>query len=272
MKRKLSFKSASALSALTVVVLVLLATSNAIAQSWQMVAVQRGGGAKPAATPVPRKEPATTSIAPAATSKAPTTTKATSARRTSAAKSSRSTVKRSTSSAGHEKGTAPAKATEATASTPKGSRQRRVTDSQSSTTASSASAKTETGSSETKATAGRCNPDKDEHADLSGSYSGVINYPAAGLSGPATLTVTGNRFTLTSGSKTEAGNITAVVTCNYTAVAMMFGQWKTPQPGEPVLPPLPMLSLTATRKGDQLTLKPSASEHHEFLFEPGPKK
>ena len=119
---------------------------------------------------------------------------------------------------------------------------------------------------------GRCNPDKDERADLSGSYAGVINYPAAGLSGPATLTVTGNRFTLTSGSKTEAGNITAVITCNYTAVAMMFGQWKTPQPGEPVLPPLPMLSLTATKKGDQLTLKPSASEHREFIFEPNQKK
>lgn len=260
MKRKFSFSSAAAMSALTIVALVLLATSNAIAQSWPMVAVQRGGGAKPAATPVPRKEPATT-------------TKATSTGRTSAAKSSRSAVKRSTSSAGHEKGTAPAEATAANASAPKASRERRVTNSKSSTTASPvAAAKTETSSSETKAAPGRCNPDKDEHADLSGSYAGVINYPAAGLAGPATLTVTGNRFTLTSGSKTEAGNITAVVTCNYTAVAMMFGQWKTPQPGEPVLPPLPMLSLTATRKGDQLTLKPSASEHHEFLFEPSPKK
>lgn len=257
MKRKLSFNSASAMSARTVLVLVLLAASNAIAQGWHTVAIQRGGSAKPATTSDPKKAPATTS-------------KTTSARRTSAAKSSRPAVKRSTSSAGNKKGAAAAEATEAAASAPKGSRERRVTDSKSGTTASTSA--TETSSSGVKATPGRCNPDKDEHADLSGSYTGVINYPAAGLSGPATLTVTGNRFTLTSGSKTEAGNITAVVTCNYTAVAMMFGQWKTPQPGEPVLPPLPMLSLTATRKGDQLTLKPSASEHHEFLFEPGPKK
>lgn len=120
--------------------------------------------------------------------------------------------------------------------------------------------------------AGRCDPAKEERTDLSGTYDGAVNYPAAGLDGNATLTITGNRFTLNSGSKTEAGNITAVTTCNYTAVAMMFGEWKTPQPGEPVLPPLPVLSLRAIKSGDRLGLKPSASERRVFSFDSGKKK
>ena len=79
----------------------------------------------------------------------------------------------------------------------------------------------------------RCDPDRQELTDLSGTYTGNVNYPDDGLLGEATLTINGNRFTLSTQSKTETGRITAVTTCNYTAVAMMFGEWKTPQPGEP---------------------------------------
>jgi hypothetical protein len=132
--------------------------------------------------------------------------------------------------------------------------------------------KTSTASVTKPARAGRCDPEKEERADLAGIYSGKVNYPDGGLDGDATLTISGNRFTLTAGSKTETGNITAVTTCTYTAVAMMFGEWKTPQPGEPVLPPLPMFSLKATKKGDLLSLKPSASERRVFSFESAPKK
>lgn len=127
-------------------------------------------------------------------------------------------------------------------------------------------------SSVTKPVRAGCDPEKEERTDLSGTYNGKVNYPDGGLDGDATLTVSGTRFTLTAGSKTETGNITAVTTCTYTAVAMMFGQWKTPQPGEPVLPPLPMFSLKATKKGDLLSLKPSASERRVFSFESAPKK
>lgn len=164
-------------------------------------------------------------------------------------------------------------ATESSASLiPKSSRERRVSDTR---VAANRPRQTTTTkgikSSESVAASksGRCNPDKDERVDLSGSYAGRINYPAGGMLGDATLIVSGNKFTLNSGSKSETGNITAIATCKYTAVAMMFGQWKTPLPGEPVLPPLPMLSLTATKKGDRLILKVSPSERHEFSFEPG---
>jgi hypothetical protein len=119
---------------------------------------------------------------------------------------------------------------------------------------------------------GRCDPDQDDRTDLSGTYVGKVNYPNNGLSGDATLTVNGNRFTLRSGSRTESGNITAVTTCSYTAVAMMFGEWKTPQPGEVPEPPLPMLSLRALRQGDRLTLKASPSERLVFSFEPAADK
>ncbi len=115
-------------------------------------------------------------------------------------------------------------------------------------------------------TTGKCDPEKDQRVDLSGTYPGKVDYPAAGFVGDATLTIMGNRFTLDSGTKTEIGNVTAVSTCNYTAVAMMFGEWKTPQPGDPVLPPLPMLSLRAVKKGTDLTLTPAASEKRAFSF------
>lgn len=174
-------------------------------------------------------------------------------------------------SSGHQKGTAPAASTTTGTVPGKGSRERRVTDPNTSATTPAAGSEGKSVATPYAKT-GRCDPDKDERVDLSGTYNGSLNYPAAAMIGDATLTINGNRFTLNSGSKTEMGNITAVTTCNYTAVAMMFGQWKTPQPGEPVLPPLPMLSLKATKKGDQLVLKTSPSERREFSFEPSARK
>jgi len=54
------------------------------------------------------------------------------------------------------------------------------------------------------------------------------NYAAAGLSSDATLTISGNDFTLTSASETQSGRITAVTTCGYTAATMMFGNLTPP--------------------------------------------
>ena len=47
---------------------------------------------------------------------------------------------------------------------------------------------------------GRCDPNMQEQTDLSGTYTGTVNYSEGGMSGDATLTITGNNFTLTSGS------------------------------------------------------------------------
>jgi len=176
-------------------------------------------------------------------------------------------------SSGQQPAPGTAAAPPATSVTTKTSRERRVTAGATSTKAPVANTVAKsTGSPATSARTAGCDPDKDERVDLSGTYNGNINYPAGGMIGDATLTITGNRFTLNSGSKSQMGNITAVATCNYTAVAMMFGQWKTPQPGEPVLPPLPMLSLSATKKEGKLSLKPSPSERREFSFEPSARQ
>ncbi|HEX8709792.1 MAG TPA: hypothetical protein VF723_16240, partial [Pyrinomonadaceae bacterium] len=50
-----------------------------------------------------------------------------------------------------------------------------------------------------------------EQTDLSGTYTGTVNYAGGGLSGPATLTIEGNRFTLTpEGGSPLTGRVTAV--------------------------------------------------------------
>ncbi|HEV7397074.1 MAG TPA: hypothetical protein VGN86_11230 [Pyrinomonadaceae bacterium] len=218
----------------------------------------------------------TTSARPSTPEKESSGTKNAGTSKSTSAKQGTSKMRRdksSTAAAANTKGTANPKTqteeTATTATTPKGSRARRV--GQKSNTSSSA-APTGNDVETAKTRVGGCDPDKDDRVDLTGTYKGQINYPAAGMAGEATLTVNGNRFTLEAGSKTEAGNVTAIATCNYTAVAMMFGQWKTPLPGEKVLPPLPMLSLTAVKKADRLSLKPSPSERREFSFETSAKK
>ena len=49
---------------------------------------------------------------------------------------------------------------------------------------------------------GRCDPNQQEQTDLSGTYTGTVNYPDGGMTGEATLTITGNNFTLTAGAST----------------------------------------------------------------------
>src|SRR5207248_565068 len=90
---------------------------------------------------------------------------------------------------------------------------------------------------------GRCDPMQQEQTDLSGTYTGKVDYSDAGLTGDATLTITGNNFTLTAGSATQSGRVTAVTTCGYTAATMMFGDLApvTPSPNPP--PALPAVSL-----------------------------
>jgi len=119
-----------------------------------------------------------------------------------------------------------------------------------------------------KANAGRCDPDKQQSADLSGTYKGIVNYPDGGLSGEATLTITGNQFLLSVGNAAQTGRITAITTCNYTAATMMFGEVKKPEPGQPAPPPLPVISLRAIKKADAVTLTAVPGERRTFSFAP----
>lgn len=105
-----------------------------------------------------------------------------------------------------------------------------------------------------------------EQTDLSGTYTGTINFPDGGMSGEATLTIQGNTFTLTSGGTTKTGRVTAVTTRGYTAVTMQFdGQASGGQQTAPAM----IISLRARRNGDRLTLTSVRGEPRQFSFTSG---
>lgn len=113
---------------------------------------------------------------------------------------------------------------------------------------------------------GRCDPMNQEQTDLSGTYKGNVSYAGAGLRGEGELTIRGNSFTLTSGSITQSGRVTAVTTCGYTAITLMFGDL-TPQPDGTPPPPLPIISLRAKKYGKQLTLMGVEGKAKAFRFQ-----
>lgn len=116
-----------------------------------------------------------------------------------------------------------------------------------------------------EAFAQRCDPTKQEQADLSGTYTGKVKHgdePAM----DATLTITGNTFTMTAGADTHNGRITAVTTCGYTAVTMMTGDLTPPTPGPNPPPAMPAVSLRAKKNGNHLTLTSVPGEPRKLSF------
>lgn len=113
---------------------------------------------------------------------------------------------------------------------------------------------------------GRCDPMAQEQTDLSGTYTGTVDYAEGGLSGDATLTITGNDFTMTGGSSTQEGRVVAVTTCNYTAVTMRFGKDAAVSPGTTPPAPLPTVSLRARKMGNGLSLMSVPGETRQFSF------
>ena len=113
---------------------------------------------------------------------------------------------------------------------------------------------------------GRCDPMQQEQTDLSGTYTGKVDYSDAGLTGDATLTITGTNFTLAAGSATQSGRVTAVTTCGYTAATMMFGDLTPPTPSPNPPPALPAVSLRVRRMGDRVTLMSVPGEKRTFSF------
>ena len=99
-----------------------------------------------------------------------------------------------------------------------------------------------------------------EQADLSGTYTGTVNYPEGGLSGEATLTITGNQFTLASGANNMSGTVNAVTTRGYTGVTMTFAEATAAAPATRV-------SVRARRMGNNgLMLTSVQGERREFSF------
>jgi hypothetical protein len=118
------------------------------------------------------------------------------------------------------------------------------------------------------ATAQRCDPTKQEQTDLSGTYNGKIKHGDEAAM-DATLTITGNDFTMTSGSETHSGRVTAVTTCGYTAATFMMGDMTPPTPGPNPPPANKAMSLRAKKVGDSLTLTSVAGEPENVMFTSG---
>ena len=117
-------------------------------------------------------------------------------------------------------------------------------------------------------TSGRCDPTKQEQTDLSGTYTGKANHGDGQPPQDATLTITGNNFTMTSGSETHNGRITAVTTCGYIGVTMMMGDLTPPAPGPNPPAALPAVSLRAKKVGDKLWLTSVPGEKMKVSFTP----
>ena len=106
--------------------------------------------------------------------------------------------------------------------------------------------------------------------DLSGTYNGVVNYADGGLSGPATLAITGNQFTLTpEGGTPVTGTISAVKTGGYTGVAMQMGSVSAAGAGAPAAAPTTVsVQLKKSSKG-RISLTPVQGSAQKFSFTPG---
>jgi uncharacterized protein with FMN-binding domain len=113
---------------------------------------------------------------------------------------------------------------------------------------------------------GRCDPNQQEPADLSGTYTGKLQHGDDVRD--ATLTISGNSLTMTSGSDTHTGRITAVTTCGYTAVTIMHGDGGTSAPGT-TPPPNKVMSLRAKKVGNSLTLMSVPGEPEKVMFTSG---
>jgi hypothetical protein len=117
----------------------------------------------------------------------------------------------------------------------------------------------QTGMDQTGATAGAAQP------DLSGTYSGNLDFPEAGLSGESTITISGNQVTINSGGTTRTGRISTVNSRGYTAAALQLDQ----PAGSPTTNTAPLIiSLRALKRGDNLTLSSIKGESRQFSFNP----
>ena len=104
-----------------------------------------------------------------------------------------------------------------------------------------------------------------EQTDLSGTYTGTFECTDAGVTGPTTLTITGNQFTTADG---KSGRIVATTTHGYTGVAMQFGEVVMPAPGQPANTPPTIVSMRARKSGDRLVLTTVEGASHVCSFTP----
>jgi hypothetical protein len=150
----------------------------------------------------------------------------------------------------------------AAATTPaKGRRRRRGRKPKAAADATADTAAAATPAATPKPHRGGCDRDVQEQTDLSGTYTGTVNYPDGGATGAATLTITGNQLTLEAGGTNLTGKISAETTCHYTGATIAFA-------GTPPATST-SVSVRAKKVGKGLTLTSVAGETHKFSFVSG---
>jgi hypothetical protein len=105
-----------------------------------------------------------------------------------------------------------------------------------------------------------------EKVDLSGTYTGNLSTTGGQDvgSGPATLTVTGETFTLTTeGGASHNGRIYAVLTRGATSAALYFADIT-----DPATSTVAVYNVRARKRGDRLTLTPAPYTKARLTFTP----
>jgi hypothetical protein len=107
--------------------------------------------------------------------------------------------------------------------------------------------------------------DGGEQADLSGTYSGnLVMTGGHEMSGPGTITISGNQVTLEGGGMTHAGRISAVTTRGYTGATMYFPDVMDSATNTPL-----GVSVRARHSGNSLTLSPLPRVRNGLSFTSG---
>ena len=105
-----------------------------------------------------------------------------------------------------------------------------------------------------------------ETVDLSGTYTGNLSTTGGTDvgNGSATLTITGNQFTLESGGTTHNGRIYAVLTRGATSAALYFADMT-----DPATNTVAVYNVRARKSGDRLTLTPAPQTKARLTFSSG---
>lgn len=105
--------------------------------------------------------------------------------------------------------------------------------------------------------------------NLSGDYTGQVTYSEGGsgrsMSGPGTLHVDGNNFTLTvEGNDPISGRISAVNTRSYIGASLRMGDWNGSSKEAP--PPVAQASVRVRRMGNTIWMTPVEGSPASLTF------
>lgn len=107
-----------------------------------------------------------------------------------------------------------------------------------------------------------------EQVDLSGTYTGRVTTTGGHeMAGEATLTITGNTFTLEGEGMTHNGRVYAVLTRGATSAAFYFADIQDQTTSTPLV-----FNVRARKSGERLTLTPAPNTKNRMSFAPARRR